>query len=543
MLLLEYRVAQAKTGTGKTLAFLLPVIQKILTSDPHLLKRGARYGSSSADIRAVIISPTRELAEQIAVEAKKVTRSTGLVVQTAVGGTRKREGLQRIQRDGCNILVGTPGRLIDIFSDPTSGVKAPKLKSFVLDEADRLLDSGFSLDIEELIRYFPKRDEVDRQTLMFSATMPNEVKSLVRQHMKKGFSFVNTVGDQAPTHLRVPQKVVYTSGFEQQLPALYELAERSMLNHAQDPEKYPPFKAIVYYNSTAEVMLYKGAFAPSLRALQKTIESTDRISCYEMQGRLTQSQRTYNSDAFRRAKSGFLFSSDVTARGMDFPGVTHVIQMGVPQSKETYIHRLGRTARADKEGEGWLFLVEPEERLLRSRLRALPITEDNSLTVATADIQNATELSSTLSAACSKFLDTFETMDEGAKTTVLSIMAKSKSVDSGLDSKSYRQLIEQLCGAWGFPEVPSYVARSLASGGGGGRRFSGRTGERSGGPRRGSTFGDRPNNRFGDRSNNAFGDRPNNRFGDRSNNRFGDRFDRSSGRQSSRSKFGYGRNN
>src|SRR5436190_15115508 len=133
-------------------------MQKILKD--RTLETRSRFGrtrSNAADIRALIISPTRELAEQIAVEAQKVAQKTGVIVQTAVGGTRKREGLLRIQREGCHILVGTPGRLIDIFSDPTSGVGAPKLNALVLDEADRLLDIGFAPDIEQLQSYLPDR--------------------------------------------------------------------------------------------------------------------------------------------------------------------------------------------------------------------------------------------------------------------------------------------------------------------------------------------------------------------------------------------------
>src|SRR5699024_10117466 len=140
--------------------------------------------TSASDIRAIIISPTRELAEQIAAEARKVAGSTGVIVQTAVGGTRKREGLRAIQERGCHILVGTPGRLHDIFSDPYSGVSAPKLSALVLDEADRLLDIGFYPVIQDIQSLLPNRNEVDRQTLMFSATLPQGVLSMVKDTMK-----------------------------------------------------------------------------------------------------------------------------------------------------------------------------------------------------------------------------------------------------------------------------------------------------------------------------------------------------------------------
>ena len=185
-------------------------------------RRSARTGPS--EIRALIISPTRELAEQIAVEAKKVAFGTGLSVQTAVGGTQKRAGLAKIQQEGCHLLIGTPGRLKDILSDPWTGVSAPKLNTLILDEADRLLDQGFAPDVEEIQSLLPDPTKVDRQTLMFSATVPREVMQMVRQTLKPDFKHVNTVReDEVPTHHRVPQKLVYTRGLENSLPALLEL--------------------------------------------------------------------------------------------------------------------------------------------------------------------------------------------------------------------------------------------------------------------------------------------------------------------------------
>ncbi|KAK5009164.1 hypothetical protein LTR39_004995, partial [Cryomyces antarcticus] len=222
-------IAQAKTGTGKTLGFLLPVLQNILSVEPSLAERSGRMRSSGSDIRAIIISPTRELAEQIAVEARRLTRNTSVIVQTAVGGSAKAAGLRNIQRMGCHILVGTPGRLNDILSDRDSGVQAPKLSALVLDEADRLLDAGFWEEISNIINLLPSRRERDRQTLMFSATVPNEVIKLVRETLKPGYQYVKTVDDgEEPTHERVPQRYVTAGGFENLLPTLYELCLREI---------------------------------------------------------------------------------------------------------------------------------------------------------------------------------------------------------------------------------------------------------------------------------------------------------------------------
>ncbi|PGH09191.1 hypothetical protein AJ79_05720 [Helicocarpus griseus UAMH5409] len=378
-------LAQAKTGTGKTLAFLVPIVQNILRDESLARKPKYVQRSVASDIRAIIMSPTRELAEQIAVEARKVVSQTGVIVQTAVGGTHKREGLQRIQREGCHILVGTPGRLIDIFSDRRTGVAAPKLSAFVLDEADRLLDQGFAPEIERFLRYLPERSEMDRQTLMFSATVPREVMAMVRKTMKPDFTFVKTVKeDEIPTHLTVPQKAVELFGLENQLPALLELVQQYNQKRENDPANNRPFKAIVYFNSTAEVALARQAFQNMRGDEGHPLPNTEIL---EIHSRLSQAQRTLASNTFRQAQSGILFSSDVTARGMDFPDVTHVIQIGPPRDRETYVHRLGRTARANKTGEGWLFYTEPDRRNLRRNLWEIPIEVDNSsLVTASADM-------------------------------------------------------------------------------------------------------------------------------------------------------------
>ncbi|KAL2833925.1 P-loop containing nucleoside triphosphate hydrolase protein [Aspergillus pseudoustus] len=381
-------LAQAKTGTGKTIAFLIPVLQKLVTDREFQTlrvqhKATVRTGrrtprTGNTDIRAIIISPTRELAEQIAVEASRLAHGSGLVVQTAVGGTQKRSKLQQIQREGCHILVATPGRLRDILSDPNSGITAPKLSTLVLDEADRLLDDGFGPEIMEIQHLLPDPAEVPRQTLMFSATMAREVMGMVRQTMKGDFSVVKTVrDDETPTHLSVPQKIVLVQGFENTLPAILDMAKRA---HADRETSERPFKAIVYMNSTTEVDLAFEAF-DRLRNDPQNPRSGHPLGHMFVGGissRLSQAARTRVANTFRKCKTGILFSSDVTARGMDFPEVTHVIQIGLPRDRETYIHRLGRTARANKTGEGWVFLHTLERGTLKRKLHGIPVELDTS---------------------------------------------------------------------------------------------------------------------------------------------------------------------
>ncbi|KAL4934457.1 P-loop containing nucleoside triphosphate hydrolase protein [Aspergillus undulatus] len=377
-------LAQAKTGTGKTIAFLVPVLERLLR-DPTVRKARFMRGRAKADvdIRAIIVSPTRELAEQIAVEAKRVAASTGLIVQTAVGGTQKREGLQRIRYDGCHILVGTPGRLKDILSDPSTGVEAPKLSAFVLDEADRLLDDGFAPELMEIKNQLPDPQVVDRQTLMFSATIAREVMNIVRKTMKPDFKFIKTVSDdEVPTHLSVPQKAAVLAGLENAMPAVLELAKRNKDNTER------PFKAIAYFSSTKQVETAYEIFDTLCEDPEKPRSGhpLGRMFLGQIHSRLTQGQRTRVANDYRKCKSGILFSSDVTARGMDFPGVTHVLQIGAPRARDDYIHRIGRTARAGKTGEGWLFLHEQELRSFRNLVRDIPIEVDDSLTTASVDL-------------------------------------------------------------------------------------------------------------------------------------------------------------
>ena len=392
-------VAQAKTGTGKTLAFLLPVLQNIISIDPDLGERAANRRSkrtTADDIRALIISPTRELAEQIAAEASKLVANTSLIVQTAVGGTQKSAGLRAIQQQGCHILVGTPGRLKDILSDPYTRVEAPDLSALVFDEADRLLDQGFWPEIQEIMRLLPTPAEKDRQTMMFSATIPKEVVSLVRSTLKPGFQFVKCVADnEDPTHANVTQRIVRLNGFENSLPTLTEICSRCVEESQQPGGK--PFKAIVYFNGTAEATMASSALnrlqspgnqqAPSNTfGRNANNHPWPETRILEIHGRLTQAARTRAAEVFRNAKSAILLSSDVTARGMDFPNVTHVIQMGLPPTREQYVHRIGRTARAGKEGEGWLILNPLESGEARQRLKNLPIQRDTSLEIAAMDM-------------------------------------------------------------------------------------------------------------------------------------------------------------
>jgi ATP-dependent RNA helicase MSS116 len=454
-----HRLAQARTGTGKTLAFLIPVIQNIITYDPSLEKRKFK---NPVDIRALIISPTRELAEQIAMEAKRAVKNTGIIVQTAVGGSSKNMDLRLMRKEGCHILVGTPGRLNDVLSDEYSGVRAPNLSALVLDEADRLLDMGFAPAIESIQKLLPDRRQIDRQTLLFSATVPKEVMHLINGIMKPDYRFVRTVQEgEQPTHEKVPQKIVQVAGFENLMPALVELCQREL--DRKDAEL--PFKAIVYFNATAEARL-----AHEILENLKTPGSSQYerhplypASIIQIHSRLSQQQRTRAAEKFRNAKSSILLSSDVTARGMDFPNVTHVIQMMLPTDRDTYIHRIGRTARGDKGGEAWLFISPLEGREARTRLNKLPLQPDDSLATAKVDMTRDGSLAEPVAQILNKVRDA---------TKAASSLDKSAAYRATLGAFSWfpqkQQLLDMMNNrtkyGWGLsvpPAISAFLARKL----------------------------------------------------------------------------------
>jgi ATP-dependent RNA helicase MSS116 len=495
---------------------LIPVVSRILKTSPELAAPSRYSRATPSDIRSIIISPTRELAEQIAVEAKKITRGTGLKTQIAVGGSNKRGMLRQMQQEGCHILVATPGRLNDLLTDPYSRVSAPKLQTLVLDEADRLLDAGFSRDIQTIIDLLPAREEVDRQTLLFSATVPREVMSLVRSTLKPDYQFIQTVklGEPA-THEKIPQRVVQCKGYENIMPAILELAKREIKK--ADAGEGPPFKALVYINSTAGVSLAgeifrklggSGRFGPSNPVYPAEI--------FFMHGKLSQEARTRVSQNFRRSKSAIMFSSDVTARGMDFPNVTHVIQCGVAPNRDQYVHRIGRTGRGDKTGEAWTFLTPVEMEHARRTLRGFPISVDKSLEAATIDMTKDAQLPAALA-------ETLTQVGEATKRVPMEIKEDAFAASFGpliqaVNDK--RALIGALNNwtryGWGLEQpmpVSMGMARKLHIDNVPGVVIGSRP------PRRDDDFGGRDNGGFGGRSNSFGGDREGGRggFGGRSN--------------------------
>ncbi|KAJ4749581.1 hypothetical protein LUZ62_083986 [Rhynchospora pubera] len=340
-------LAKAKTGTGKTVAFLLPAIE-VLSKLPS-----SNLGGKVSPINVLVLCPTRELAIQAATEAKKLLKYHPSVgAQVVIGGTRLTQEQRNMQANPCQILIATPGRLKDHIEN-TTGFQArlKGVKVLVLDEADRLLDMGFRRDIERIIAALPK----ERQTLLFSATVPKEVKQICHVAMRKDHEFVSTVEEGTEeTHAQVRQMYLIAP-LEKQLSVLHQLLTEHI---SQDSD----YKVIVFC-TTAMVT-----------ALVAEVLVGLKFKVREIHSRKTQSYRTRVSQEFRQSKGLILVSSDVSARGVDYPDVTLVIQIGMPSDREQYIHRLGRTGRKGKEGQGILMLA-PWEICFLNTVKDLPITE------------------------------------------------------------------------------------------------------------------------------------------------------------------------
>ncbi|KAK0207047.1 P-loop containing nucleoside triphosphate hydrolase protein [Desarmillaria ectypa] len=343
-------LVQARTGTGKTLAFLLPAIET-------LSKNRSRKGVS-----ILVLSPTRELAIQIAREADTLAHPHGLKVFTVYGGNNPRAELAKFNRQGCDILVATPGRLADHLENHGFHRHLSDLKVYILDEVDRLLDVGFKPQLDQIQKYLPK---TPRQSLHFSATISKDVQQVAKSLLREGFKFVNTIHeDERPTHEHVEQSHIITP-FSQHLPTLLHLIKED-----QDMHK----------GSSKQII-----FFPTARHVDAAFHALSNIkglpTLASMHSRLSQKARERSSDKFRAERSAILLCSDVAARGVDFPGVTAVFQVGLPVNGEQYIHRLGRTARAGAAGRGTLILDPDEQAFLSQRaLQGISIPRKESLT-------------------------------------------------------------------------------------------------------------------------------------------------------------------
>jgi ATP-dependent RNA helicase MSS116 len=362
-------LAKAKTGTGKTLGFLIPAVEQLLFS----MKNNPKSKNS---LGCLVISPTRELAYQIAKEGEKLLTfhtNPKLSVACTVGGTNVGKDRSTLKR-GVNILVATPGRLLDHLQNSELKLTSQiaNLQVLILDEADCLLDMGFRPDIERILKLL-QPSQATRQTLLFSATVPKSVAEVATIAVRQKYQYIDTVGDEGEqTHAHVQQEVMVAgkgsegSGKEQ-IRAIASILDREI----KLSTRANPCKIIVFF-TTARLT----GFMAELFNTAKGRTSFPNIM--EIHSRKSQSVRQKTSERFRDSKeNAILFSSDVSARGMDYPGVTFVLQVGLTERAQ-YIHRLGRTARAGKGGRGALLLAPYESQFMQNKvLSDMPLESGN----------------------------------------------------------------------------------------------------------------------------------------------------------------------
>lgn len=310
----EDLIGQAQTGTGKTAAFLITAIQALLETP---VAKEERFASEP---RVLALAPTRELAMQIAKDAEQLCQHTGHNVVTVVGGMNYDKQRDQLQNEIVDILVATPGRLIDFLG--SQDVFLDQLDILILDEADRMLDMGFIPDVKRIIRKCTPKD--DRQTLLFSATFNQDVLNLASMWTKNA-EFVEIEPEQK-TAERVEQSV-YLVGEDEKLPVL--------VNYLKRPEVE---KAIVFANRRDQC-----------RDLEEDLRNQG-VKVSLMSGEIAQNKRLKTLDQFKKGNIQVLVATDVAGRGIHVNGVTHVFNYNLPDNAEDYVHRIGRTGRAGKHG-------------------------------------------------------------------------------------------------------------------------------------------------------------------------------------------------
>ncbi|CAB4279870.1 unnamed protein product [Prunus armeniaca] len=336
---------KAKTGTGKTAAFVLPAIEAVVKA------KTSNTNQRVSPVLVLILCPTRELASQIAAETNVLLKyHDGIGLQTLVGGTRFKEDQKRLESNPCQIIVATPGRLLDHIENKSGlSVRLMGLKMLILDEAGHLLDLGFRKDIEKIVDCLPRR----RQSLLFTATIPKEVRRISQLVLKKDHAFVDTVGlGCVETHDKVKQSCLV-----EPLELHFQIVHQLLMEHISQS---PDYKVIVFCTTGMVTSLLFHV----LREMKMNVK--------EMHSRKPQLYRTRISEEFKVSKRLILVTSDVSARGMNYPDVSLVIQVGIPSDRDQYIHRLGRTGREGKEGQGILLLAPWEEYFL-DELKDLPV--------------------------------------------------------------------------------------------------------------------------------------------------------------------------
>lgn len=317
----------AQTGTGKTAAFLLPILQRIL-SQPV----GKRLG-----IQALVIAPTRELAEQIHEAAQDLGRKTGICGATIYGGVAMNPQTRAL-RQGVDLVIACPGRLLDHMGQ--GNVRFQDLQTLVLDEADHMFDMGFLPDIRKILASLP----TTRQTLLFSATMPGSIKHLAEDILRDPVTV--SIGHQVP--LATVSHAIYSVSSARKAPLLLELLHQT--------------------NKDSMIVFTRTKHRAKKLALHL---STAGHRATSLQGNLSQRQRQVAMDGFRKGAFRVLVATDIAARGIDVSQVGHVVNYDMPDTPEAYTHRIGRTGRAECAGQAHTFVTRDDQSMVRAVERIL----------------------------------------------------------------------------------------------------------------------------------------------------------------------------
>src|SRR5210317_1039831 len=315
----------AQTGTGKTAAFVLPILQRMLK------------GPRSKRVRTLIVAPTRELAEQIHSDISKLARQTGIRSIAVYGGVGKLPQIKKI-RSGAEIIVACPGRLLDHLRDKSFNLS--KVEHLVLDEADHMFDMGFLPDIRRILKYLPG----GQQTLLFSATMPDEIRHLAE--------------DILDDPVRV--QIAHSKPTATVSQVLFSVEQNRKMTLLKD------IMAKTYMSSTLIFTRTKYRAESLARQLHKA-----GYTATSLQGNLSQQKRQKALNGFKRGQFKVLVATDIAARGIDVSGISHVINYDVPSTVDAYTHRVGRTGRASCKGEAYTFASREDRKIISQIERSL----------------------------------------------------------------------------------------------------------------------------------------------------------------------------
>ena len=314
----------AQTGTGKTAAFALPILHR-------LMQGGRRH------VRALVIAPTRELAEQIHEAITGLGQKTGLRSVTVYGGVAMNPQVEKLRR-GVEIVVACPGRLLDHIEHKT--VDLSRLEVLVLDEADHMFDMGFLPDIRRILRHLPRK----RQTLLFSATMPEEIRRLARDVMNNPVTV--QIGTTAPAV--TVSHALYPVSRHLKTPLLIDLLRRT---------------------DTESVLIFTRTKHRAKRLGEQLVKNGYRAA--SLQGNLSQARRQAAMKGFRNGTFQVMVATDIAARGIDVTQISHVINYDIPDTTDAYIHRIGRTGRAARSGDAYTLVTGEDSDIVRAIERIL----------------------------------------------------------------------------------------------------------------------------------------------------------------------------